>query len=169
MIEVDRFGAFTVNGVGLTGTPFPLSITVSEKDGIWTARGTAIRAVDIVDTLAGSAGLFAAVLNIGQNAWLGPGFVPVAAGEIAAHQDVPAEVHDISWTGTDRNELLALRWADLGRLFGGWSLYEVDVIDLGDDLAGFNADEFALTAKTCDPGTGPAAAAGGSRSLVLRS
>jgi hypothetical protein len=29
VIKVDRSGAFTVNRVGLAGTPFPLSITVS--------------------------------------------------------------------------------------------------------------------------------------------
>jgi hypothetical protein len=123
--------------------------------GIWTARGTAIRAVDVVDTLTGSAGLFAAVLNVGQSAWLGPGLAPVPAGEIAARQGVPADVHDVSWSGqrgAGRNDLLALRWADLGRLFASWSLDQVDVIDLGNDMVGFNADGLALTAGTCDRG-----------------
>lgn len=149
MIEVDRFGAFTVNRVGLAGAAFPLSITVSEAAGVWTARGTAIRAVDVVDTLVASAGLFAAVLNLGQSAWFGDGLVPLAAGEIAARQGVAADVHDISWSGPRRAyriDLLALPWADLGRLFADWSLYQVDIVDLGDDLAGFSADELALTA-----------------------
>lgn len=151
LISVDRSNAFRVNQIGLAGASFPLSIEVSNTDGITVAAGTAIRAADLVELLADNAGQFAAILNLGQASWLGPGLMPVPAGEIAVRQQVPAGTHDITWAwpaGAGRNDLLTIRWADLGRFFTGWSLYDVDIIDLGNDLTGFEPDELALSVGT---------------------
>jgi hypothetical protein len=43
VVRVDRFAAFSVNGVGLQRAPFPLSISVARAEGTWAVQ--AVQAV----------------------------------------------------------------------------------------------------------------------------
>jgi hypothetical protein len=50
-VEVGRHGAFSVNSIGLNGTPFPLSFSVREASGSWMVDATAAQAGELADVL----------------------------------------------------------------------------------------------------------------------
>ncbi|HXL91945.1 MAG TPA: hypothetical protein VN969_23630 [Streptosporangiaceae bacterium] len=49
MVEVWPHGAFSVNRLGLGGSPSPLSFSLREASGSWMATGTAAQAAELAD------------------------------------------------------------------------------------------------------------------------
>jgi hypothetical protein len=49
IVEVGCHGAFSVNGVGLNGAPFPLSFSVREAGSSWMVEATAAQAGELAD------------------------------------------------------------------------------------------------------------------------
>jgi hypothetical protein len=132
-ITVDRFNAFRVNAIGPHHAPFPLSISVAGSEGVWTVQATATRIADVVDVLDTGAGRSVAVLNLDQSSWLDDDYIPWSPRRIAKAQGVEATAHDVGWANaaTDVEEdLLVLAWRDLPRFLGGWSVHNIDVLDL---------------------------------------
>lgn len=67
---VRRDGAFSVNGVGLDGAPFPLSFSLREVAGCWVVDATAAQASELADVLANAAKDTVVVVDIGTNSFL---------------------------------------------------------------------------------------------------
>jgi hypothetical protein len=153
VVRVDRFAAFSVNGVGLQRAPFPLSISVAQADGTWAVHATASRVHDLVDVLAAGTDHHAVVLNVGQNSWLNDDYTTWPLARIAQQQDIVFTAHDIRWAatpGSASEDLLIMAWSDLQRFLDGWSLYEVTIIDVASPPASDELDELALTINTHD-------------------
>jgi hypothetical protein len=147
-VRVDRFAAFGANTVGPRGTPFPLSVSVAAREGLWVVRATAARAYDLLDVLKTGDECSAAVLNVGQSSWLNGDCTPWSLREIARQQDVAVIAHDIRWAAVSRaqsDDLLVMVWSDLRRFLDGWSLYEITVLDLLGTQADEDLDELAPT------------------------
>ena len=157
LARVDRFNAFRVNRVGLQGPGFPLSIEVARRGAVWTVHGTALRAVDISAVMARHMGPVAVVFNIGHN-WFDGGWGLVGAGEIAKRQAIAADTYDMTWAAlaprSTATELLVMASSDVDRFFEGWSLYDVDLLDLSARPSRDELDVIVLsvnTRKTADP------------------
>lgn len=155
--DVDRFGAFGVNAVGLTGAAFPLSITVQEVESIWTIYGTALQTADAADLLADLALPVSLALNIGQVSLFGPDRItPLKTSEIASLRGVDARVYDLTWQSDyGGGELLTLDTADLPKLFRGWSVYDVDLLDRGSPPSAGDVDEAAVSVNSWQSSDAP--------------
>lgn len=70
VVEVGRHGAFSVNRIGLDGTPFPLSFSVREADGSWMVDATAAQAIELADVLMRAASDTIVVVDLGTNSFL---------------------------------------------------------------------------------------------------
>ncbi|MFE6871278.1 hypothetical protein ACFVFS_32560 [Kitasatospora sp. NPDC057692] len=64
MITVERYGAFSVNCVGLARLPFPLSFSVREAEGSWMISAAAARAAELIDVLTRTADDTVVVVNL---------------------------------------------------------------------------------------------------------
>jgi hypothetical protein len=153
VVRVDRFAAFSVNGVGLQRAPFPLSISVAQAEGTWAVRATASRVYDLLDILAPGTDHHAVVLNVGQNSWLNDDYTVWPLARIAQQQGIVFTAHDIRWAatpGSASDDLLVMAWSDLQRFLDGWNLYEVTIIDVASPPGDHELDELALTINTHD-------------------
>ncbi|PWK64850.1 hypothetical protein BCL76_114172 [Streptomyces sp. CG 926] len=153
MIEVGQHGAFSVNSVGVERSPFPLSFSVSEAEGLWRMVAGAAQASELVDLLVDVAGDAVAVVSLETNSYLDEDWHPLQPGLIAAELGVPCTVHPLgSWAaGTNGlgEEFLVLDRDRLPRLLDGtWSPYELTLIDMPADATAEGLDELALVIGT---------------------
>ncbi len=140
-------GAFTVNRLGLSGAPFPLTSGVRSAGGRWTV--TATRAAELADLLAGAAMGAVVVLDVATDGFLDPDDEHYVrqwpASRIAAEQGVACAVHDFD--GLTRGvaglgaEALVMRPDDLLAFLAGWSPQELTLAGVsgavdGERLAG---------------------------------
>lgn len=152
MVKVGHDGAFSVNGVGLKGTPFPLSFSVHENGGSWTIDATAAQALELVDVLTRVANDTLVVVDLATNSFLDEELGSWRPSRIAAAQGVDCRVHHLGTLATGviglSEELLVIRRDDLGPFLAGWSPYELTVIDVPCIPSPDQLDEIALTIGT---------------------
>jgi hypothetical protein len=134
MVEVEHHGAFSVNGVGLGGAPFPLSSSVREVKGSWVVDAAAAQAVELVDVLERTANDTIVVVDMATNSFLDEAYVQWRPSRIAAEQGVSCEVHPLGALASGvvglSEEVLVMRRDDLARFLAGWSPYELTLIDV---------------------------------------
>ncbi|WP_331768116.1 hypothetical protein [Embleya sp. NBC_00896] len=157
MIEVERHGAFSVNGVGLQSLSFPLSLSVREADGSWMVDAAAAQVGELVDVLVRKAHDTVVVVDLATNSFLHEDFRQRRPSLIAAEQGVDCTVHRLGkWaSGTCGlgEELLVLRRECLPRLLdGSWSPYELSLVDVPTVPTPAQLDEIALVVGTAAGG-----------------
>ena len=64
MVEVGSHGAFSVNGIGLNGAPFPLSFSARKAGGSWLVDAAAAQAGELADVLTSAAGATIVVVDL---------------------------------------------------------------------------------------------------------
>jgi hypothetical protein len=84
-VTIDRYGAFSVNRVGLEGPGFPLSFSASVDEDIALIHGTALRAFDLVALFRTELQATVVLLNIGHT-WTNAGGRIRAPSDIASAQ-----------------------------------------------------------------------------------
>jgi hypothetical protein len=67
LVEVGRLGAFSVNSIGVDGTPFPLSFSVREASGSWMVDATAAQASELADVLIRAASDTIVMVDLGTS------------------------------------------------------------------------------------------------------
>ena len=70
VVEVGPHGAFSVNSIGLNGTPFPLSFSVREASGSWMVNATAAQARELADVLMRAASDTIVVVDLAASSFL---------------------------------------------------------------------------------------------------
>lgn len=152
MVEVGRHGAFSVNGVGLGGAPFPLSFSVREVNGSWVVDAAAAQAVELVDVLERAVNDTIVVVDVATNSFLDEAYVQWQPSRIAAAQGVGCEVHPLGALASGvvglSEEVLVMRRDDLARFLAGWSPYELTLIDVPGTPTPERLDEIALAIGT---------------------
>jgi hypothetical protein len=152
MVEVGRHGAFSVNGVGLGGAPFPLSFSVREANGSWVVDAAAAQAVELVDVLERAANDTIVVVDVATNSFLDEAYVQWRPSRIAAEQGVSCEVHPLGVLASGvvglSEEVLVMHRDDLARFLAGWSPYELTLIDVSGTPTPEQLDEIALAIGT---------------------
>ena len=153
-MRIDRYGAFTVNRVGVDGAGFPLSFMASRNTDVWMVEGTAMRCSDAAPLLA-SHGQTALVFNLGQTAFMDAARAPETLRGILDYQGVIGQIDNISWAVRNTSsELARLASADLPLLFDGWSLYDVDIVLLTAEPSVELVDALVLAVNTKRSGQG---------------
>lgn len=153
MVEVERDGAFSVNCVGSARLPFPMSFSVREVDGSWMVSAAAARAGELIDVLTRTANDTVVVVNLATNSFLDEDYRPWRPSLIAAEQGVDCTVHPVGAWASDSiglgEEFLLLHRSGLPRfLGGGWSPYELSLVDLPAGATPGQLDELALVIGT---------------------
>lgn len=153
MLEVERYGAFSVNGVGLASRPFPLAFSVREAGGSWLVDAAAARAAELADLLTRAANDTVVLVDLATNSFLHEDYRSWRPALIAAEQGVDFGVHRLgSWaSGTLglAEEFLLMHRADLPRFLGDdWSPYLLSLVDLPADPTPDQLDELALLIGT---------------------
>jgi hypothetical protein len=96
VVEVGPHGAFSVNSIGLNGTPFPLSFSVREASGSWMVNATAAQAGELADVLMRAASDTIVVVGLAASSFLdNDNDVPWPPSRIAAGQGVSCQVHPL--------------------------------------------------------------------------
>jgi hypothetical protein len=156
-LSVDRYGAFTVNRVGVGDLGFPLSFATSSAGGIALTRGTALRTQDLVTLIRPRLKPEIRVFNIGHN-WIGADGHPLTPCEVASAQGVDVEVHNIgwaSWTNDPRAELLVVPTDEMAVLLDGWGMCDVALFDASDPTGASNVEQLMLAVNTWSAGDPP--------------
>jgi hypothetical protein len=152
MVEVERHGAFSVNGVGLNAAPFPLSFSVREADGSWMVEATAAQAGELADVLIGAASDTIVVVDLATNSFLDNDDVQWPPSRIAAEQGVSCQAHPLGALASGviglSEEAIAMRREDLPRFLAGWSPYELTLADMPGSPDPVRTDEIALAIGT---------------------
>ncbi|MFC3499579.1 hypothetical protein ACFOOK_01005 [Micromonospora krabiensis] len=148
MVEVRRDGAFSVNSVGLTRDPFPLSFSVREHTGCWVVQATAAQAAELADILSDAAKDTVVVLDVETNSFLDEQYVQWKPSRIAAAQGVDCSTFDLGElaagvVGLDE-EVLVMRADDVTGFLDGWYPYELTMVGLPGIPSAERLDEIAL-------------------------
>jgi len=93
MVEVGPHGAFSVNGIGLNGAPFPLSFSARKAGGSWLVDAAAAQAGELADMLTGAAGDTLVVVDLGTSSFVDDDYVQWPPSRIAAAQGVRCQAH----------------------------------------------------------------------------
>jgi hypothetical protein len=155
--SVDRYGAFTVNRVGVRGLGFPLSFATSRADGIALTRGTALRARDLVTLIRSRLQPEVRIFNIGHH-WIGADGRLLTPSEVASAQGVDVVVHNVGWASRNndpRAELLVLPSSDMVALLDGWGMYDVAFFDASDSTGASDVEQLVLAVNTWSVGDPP--------------
>jgi hypothetical protein len=152
VVHVRRDGAFSVNGVGLNGAPFPLSFSVGEDAGCWVVDATAAQACELADVLVNAAKDTVVVVDVATNSFLDEQYVQYKPSRIAAAQGIDCSVHDLGVlaagvVGLSEQALVMRRDAVPGFL-AGWSPYELTLVGLADWPDAQQLDEIAVAVGT---------------------
>ncbi|GAA4251647.1 hypothetical protein GCM10022255_045090 [Dactylosporangium darangshiense] len=154
VVDVERYGAFSVNSVGIERAPFPLSFSVRELPGCWVVHATAAQAGELADILAGNAMDTVAVMDVATNSFLDDQYVQWTPSRIAAHQGIGCSPHDLSALARGvpglGDEALIMHGEDLSGFLSGWSPYELTVVAMRDTPDAEQLDEMALAIGTAD-------------------
>jgi Domain of unknown function (DUF397) len=152
VVEVGRHGAFSVNGIGLGGAPFPLSFSVRQVGGSWMVYATAAQTAELADVLMRAAGDTIVVLDLGTNSFMDEDYVQWQPSRIAAEQGVSCQVHPLGALASGviglSEEALVMHRDDLPRFLAGWSPYELTLVDLPGQADPGQLDELALAIGT---------------------
>jgi hypothetical protein len=152
VVEVGCHGAFSVNSIGLDGTPFPLSFSVREASGSWIVDATAAQAGELADVLMRAASDTIVVVNLGTNSFLDKDDVQRPLPRIAAGQGVSCQVHPLGALASGviglSEEAAAMRRDDLPRFLAGWSPYELTLADMPGGPDPERMEEIALAIGT---------------------
>jgi hypothetical protein len=156
VVEVGRHGAFSVNSIGLDGTPFPLSFSVREADGFWMAHAAAARTAELTDVLMRAANHTIVVVDLATNSFTDEDYVQWRPSRIAAEQRVSYQSRLLGALASGviglSGEALAMRRDDLPRFLAGWSPYELTLVDLPGRPSPERIDEIALAIGTAAHG-----------------
>lgn len=154
MVEVGRHGAFSVNGLGLGGAPFPMSFSVGETTGCWSVHATAAQAAELADVLMRAANDTILVVNLATTSFLDEDYVEWRPSRIAEEQGVSCDVHSLGALASGvpnlSEEVLLLRRDELPRFLAGWSPYALTLIDLPERPTPTRLDEIALAVGTAN-------------------
>ena len=152
MVEVGRHGAFSVNGVGLSHAPFPLSFSLRLADRSWIVDATAAQVAELADVLIRAAHDTIVVVDLATNSFVDEGYVQWRPSRIAAEQAVDCDVHSFGGLTSGviglSDEALVMRRDDLPRFLAGWSPYELTLIDVPEPPTPERLDEIALAIGT---------------------
>lgn len=152
MVQVGSHGAFSVNGIGLDGTPFPLSFSVSYASGSWMIDATAAQAGELADVLTRAASDTIVVLDLGTSSFLDENGAQWPPSRIAAVQGVSCQVHPLGALASGviglSEEAVAIRRDDLPRFLAGWSPYELTLADMPGTPDPGRTEEIALAIGT---------------------
>jgi hypothetical protein len=152
VVEVRRDGAFSVNGVGLSGALFPLSFSVREAAGCWVVQATAAQASELADVLVNAARDTVVVVDVATNSFLDEQYVQWKPSRLAAAQGINCSVHD--WAALAAgvvglsDEALVMRRDDVPGFLAGWFPYELTFVGLPDRPNAERLDEIALSIGT---------------------
>lgn len=156
MVEVGCHGAFSVNGVGLNGAPFPLSFSVREAGSSWMVEATAAQAGELADVLIGAAGDTIVVVDLATNSFLDNDDVQWPPSRIADGQGVSCQAHPLGALASGviglSEEAIAMRREDLPRFLAEWSPYEMTLADMPGSPDPVRTDEIALAIGTAAHG-----------------
>ncbi|MEV4388312.1 hypothetical protein AB0J68_21780 [Micromonospora sp. NPDC049580] len=151
-VRVGPRGAFSVNSVGVSGTPFPLSFSVRETDGSWMVGATAARAVELADVLMPSGNGTIMVVGLETNSFLDEEYQQWLPSRIAAEQGVSFEAHDVRVLASGvvglSEEALLIDREQLSRFLAGWSPYELTLLDLAGTPTAERLDEMIVAVGT---------------------
>ena len=153
MIEVKCDGAFNINCVGVERLPFPLSFSVREAEGSWMISAAAAQASELIDVLTHSSNDTVVIMDLATNSFLHEDYAQWRPSLIAADQGVDCIVHPVeAWASHTvglGDELLVMRRNSLRRfLGGGWSPYELSLVDVPTVPSPAQLDEIALVIGT---------------------
>jgi hypothetical protein len=152
MVEVERHGAFSVNGLGLAGAPFPLTFSVREVHGCRVVDATAVQASELADLLVAASGGTVVVLDIATVSFLDERYRQWSPSRIAAHQGVECGAHPFGLLADGvlglSEEALVMHPADLPRFLDRWSPYELTLVGLSGDPDAQLLDEIGLAVGT---------------------
>jgi hypothetical protein len=153
VVEVGPHGAFSVNSIGLNGTPFPLSFSVREASGSWMVNATAAQARELADVLMRAASDTIVVIDLAASSFLdNDNDVPWPPSRIAAGQGVSCQVHPLGALAAGviglSEEAIAMRRDALPRFLGGWSPHELTLADMPGSPDPERTDEIVLALGT---------------------
>jgi hypothetical protein len=153
VVEVGPHGAFSVNSIGLNGTPFPLSFSVREASGSWMVNATAAQARELADVLMRAASDTIVVIDLATSSFLdNDNDVPWPPSRIAAGQGVSCQVHPLGALAAGviglSEEAIAMRREALPRFLDGWSPYELVLADMPGIPDPERTDEIVLALGT---------------------
>lgn len=152
MVEVRRDGAFSVNGVGVDGAPFPLTFSVRETAGCWIVEATAAQASELADVLITAARDTVVVVDVATNSFLDEQHVQWKPSQVATAQGVDFWTHD--WAALAAgvvglsDEALVMRRENVPRFLAGWYPYELTFVGLPDSPNAQQLDEIAVAIGT---------------------
>lgn len=151
-VEVRRDGAFSVNSLGVAGTPFPLSFSVREAAGCWMVRATAAQAAELAGLLTHAARGTVAVLDVATDSFLDADYRQWTPSRIAAAQSTRCAVHDFDGLADGvlglSGEALVMRRDELPGFLDGWYPYELTLVGLPDSPTAEQLDEIGLAVGT---------------------
>jgi hypothetical protein len=153
VIEVGPHGSFSVNSIGLNGTPFPLSFSVREASGSWMVDATAAQAREVADVLVHAAGDTIVVVDLATSSFSNnDNHVPWPPSRIAAVQGVSCQAHPLGALAAGviglSEEAIAMRRESLPQFLDGWSPYELTLADMPGSPDPGRTDEIALALGT---------------------
>jgi hypothetical protein len=167
MVEVGRHGAFSVNGIGLNGAPFPLSFSARKAGGSWLVDAAAAQAGELADVLAGAAGDTIVVVDLATSSFLDDDYVQWPPSRIAAAQGVRCQAHPLGALASGviglSAEAIAIRSEDLPRFLDGRTPYALTLADMQGSPDPARTEEIALAIGTTARGKPVLPALPGSR------
>ncbi|MGC4878243.1 hypothetical protein ACLQ26_18550 [Micromonospora sp. DT43] len=148
-VRVEPHGAFSVNSVGTSGTPFPMSFSVRETDGSWMVGAAAAKAVELADLLVPAGNDTIMVVGLETNSFLDESYQQWLPSRIAAEQGVSVETHDVRVLASGvvglSQEALLIHRDHLSRFLKGWSPYELTLLDVAGTPTAERLDEMIIT------------------------
>jgi hypothetical protein len=152
LVEVGRLGAFSVNSIGVDGTPFPLSFSIREASGSWMVDATAAQASELADVLIRAASDTIVVVDLRTSSFLDNDYVQWLPSRIAARLGVTCRVHPLGALASGvaglSEEAVAMRRDDLPVFLDGWSPYELTLVDMPGSPSPGQVEEIALAIGT---------------------
>ncbi|MFG2045706.1 hypothetical protein [Dactylosporangium sp. NPDC048998] len=148
VVAAGHDGAFSINRVGLDGTPFPLSFSVREVSGCWVVQAAAAQAAELADVLVNAAEGTVVTVDIATNSFLDERYEQWQPSRIAAAQGITCSVHHFGALATGviglSEEALVMRRDDLPGFLSGWSPYELTLVGLPTEPTPERLDEIGL-------------------------
>lgn len=152
LIEVRSDGAFSVNGLGLHGAPFPLTFSVRGVAGCWTVRATAATATELADLLVHAAKNTIAVVDVATNDFVDEEYVQWKPSRMVAQQATRCTVHDFGGLADGvvglSVEALVMSREEFPGFLEGWYPYELTLVGLPEVPTAERLDEIGLEIGT---------------------